>query len=708
MMTASRLRMRSQWWSVMAGLVLAVSPALAQELDLSPGHDKGAEEPGFQMLAQADPSPMRGTQPAPQPQGGAQPPAAAQPQVDESALRYFAARGDTARLQAEISRLKTLYPNWQPPADPLAVPANPDPQLETLWRLYSEGRYGEVRKMIGDRLAAEPGWTPPQDLLDRLAAAESRMAIIDASDKGRYEEVITKAAATPSLLNCNDVDVLWRVAEAFARTERPSRALDAYRYVLKSCQAEPERLATVQKAMTLLPYGPMQDLLALEKPASGGGREFDPIRDDLARHFVAEGGTETTLTVAESYLNRLKTTAQAGNAGDATLLGWYTFRRKDMAEAERWFRLSNDRSPNADAAQGLALTLIERKAYDQAEDALYRWRNTNNDSRATYFAATANLLAKDPPPLLAQDVLARISQATMEGRDAATAQQFGWYARGLNQNEAARRWFETALSWKADDEPSAYGLALTFDQQKNLAALEALKRQWAARSERIAAIGVEAETERPVSKPATARTERARAHKTEAVAETSAMAQASARREAARPVSANGCDGKAASTGAQLAAGWCLMRLNRPLEATAAFEQALTSTAATERSDAAYGLSLAYLRLGLTGKAAVAATRAPLSPQRARELQAAILSDRAIAAYSSKLYANALLLLDQRAQLAPERIDLMVLRGYSYMGLKRYGDAIRIFEAAAATGNAEASRGLNDAREAYDEQAGIR
>jgi hypothetical protein len=70
----------------------------------------------------------------------------AQPKVDESALRYFASRGDKARLQAEISRLQALYPNWTPPADPLAVPQGGDKQLEAMWQLYSEGRYAELRK----------------------------------------------------------------------------------------------------------------------------------------------------------------------------------------------------------------------------------------------------------------------------------------------------------------------------------------------------------------------------------------------------------------------------------------------------------------------------------------------------------------------------------------------------------------------------------
>ncbi|WP_404289018.1 hypothetical protein ACD578_23600 [Microvirga sp. RSM25] len=58
--------------------------------------------------------------------GSSQPPAesptstppanGSQPQVDESALRYFASQGDTRRVNAEIARLRALYPNWTPPA----------------------------------------------------------------------------------------------------------------------------------------------------------------------------------------------------------------------------------------------------------------------------------------------------------------------------------------------------------------------------------------------------------------------------------------------------------------------------------------------------------------------------------------------------------------------------------------------------------------
>ncbi|WP_114187339.1 hypothetical protein [Microvirga aerophila] len=66
------------------------------------------------------------------------------PQVDESALRYFASQGDTRRVDAEIARLRALYPNWTPPTDLSQLSAGPvvvrDPLVDRLWTLYTKSR----------------------------------------------------------------------------------------------------------------------------------------------------------------------------------------------------------------------------------------------------------------------------------------------------------------------------------------------------------------------------------------------------------------------------------------------------------------------------------------------------------------------------------------------------------------------------------------
>ncbi|MBW9065971.1 cellulose synthase [Rhizobium herbae] len=636
--------------------------------------------------------------------------AATASEVDESALRYFASQGDTARLQAEISRLKALYPDWTPPKDPLAVPPNEDKQLETMWQLYSQARYAEVRKAIAERQAADPAWQPAADLLERLSVAEARLRLINASDLKQYETVVRIGAETTSLLTCSEVDVLWRVAEALFRTGKSQRATDAYTYILSNCQNPAERLATIQKAADLLPLKTVEELLTKEKTTPDGKPEFDSIRDELARRFVAEANADGKSVVPPQYVSRVERLAETGGlASDALLLGWYHLRRGDMEAAEKWFRRARDKEDSASASQGLALTLIDRNMPLEAETVMYRWRDASKEAKAVYLAATTNLLAVDPPIPISAEVLKRIASEVITSRDAATAQQFGWYARALNQPQTAVQWFKTALGWKLDDEPSAYGLAITYLQLNDMKGVSEIQRLWAGRSERIAKLGEE-EREPETSRKGLPHAEETATTQfgTRPAARIDAVSKgprghvrpetAVRPRERRSAVTVRGCrttiNPQTLSPDAALARGWCLMELNRPMEAAAAFEVGLLGASAKTRQDAAYGQSLAYLRSGLASKAAVAAVRAPQNRQRVLELQTAILADKAVAAFDAGRPRETLLALDQLKQITPERTDLMALRGYAYLKLKRYGDARRVFEALAAIGNTDGQRGV--------------
>ncbi|RRN67191.1 cellulose synthase [Agrobacterium deltaense] len=658
-----------------------------------------------------------------------QPASADMPEVDLSALRYFAARGDTQRLEAEIARLRALYPNWTPPADPLAIPENGDPRLDAMWQLYTDGRYAEVRKAIADRQQAEPGWQPPDNLTGMLSLAEARQRLVNASDLKQYTTVVDTAANNPSLLTCGEVDVLWRVADAFANTDRMGRARDAYLYILNNCTVASDRLATVQKASALLPAEMMDELLAKEKPGADGQLEFEPVKNDLARQFVAKAGEKEGIAVPSAYVMRLQRLAETDKlASDALLLGWYNIRQKNMAEAEKWFRKAREEEDSASASQGLALALIDRNEPREAEDVMYKWRKASDDALATYLAATANLLALEPPVVLPPEVLQRIAAETVAQKDAATAQQFGWYSLAFRQTPLALQWFSTALGWKPDDEPSAYGMAVSYHDLRNLAGLRGIQQQWGGRSQRIADVGTARMVDQPGQAVAPITAPPVVAQVTAPPVQTNAPQGETAvvynppvvqqpepsRKQARRPAQVQREAG-AASRPRSCAAypdpqrlppqqaldlGWCLMETNRPAEALKAFESAIESGQSNVKSDAAYGQSLAYLRVGLTDHAAVSATKSRMDRPRATELQVSILADRAVSAFGSKRYAETLLLLDQRARLADERTDLMVLRGYSYLAMRRYGEAAQIFESLTAIGNKDGIRGLAAVRAA--------
>ena len=631
------------------------------------------------------------------------------PVVDESALRYFAARGDTARLNAEIARLRTLYPTWTPPENPLAVPVNEDRQLEEMWALYSQSRYADVRAAIARRQQEDPQWTPPADLVERLDVAEKRAELVAASNAGRSQDVVRLGAETPSLLTCSDADVLWRVAEAFVKTERVQRAKDAYGYMLDNCSDAPVRVATVQKASTLIGYADMQDLIARERTGPDGVKEFDAIRNDLARRFVGEGDENAAITMAPAYLKIVeKLVADEGLASDALLLGWYHLRRNQNAAAEPFFRKARAIEDSASASQGLALILLARKMPIEAEDVMYAWRTSSDQAMQTYLAATANLLALDPPPKFDAAVLNRIAQVTLEEKHPQTGEQFGWYALAMDQPATAEEWFAQVLKWKTDYEPAAYGLGVARLRLEDRAGLAAVKQAWRSRSQRIARLG-ERDTEddaAPVRREREARivrTER-RVPARDAVEEVALKPQRvvrTARRVQGTADCRSTRDPNGLSPASALSLGWCLMEIDRPLEAAQAFEAALSGEGRT-RSDAAYGQSLAYLRAGLTSDAAVAATKARLDRSRGAELQTAILSDRAVSSFRAKRYRETLVFLDQRAQLRAEPTDLMVLRAYAYKNLGMRTDALRLFEALGETGRQDAIRALAEMRRERD------
>jgi len=632
----------------------------------------------------------------------------AKPVVDESALRYFAARGDTVRLQAEISRLRMLYPGWQPPENPMAITTGVDSFTQSLWQTYADGRYQDVRKAIAGRQQQEPGWTPPAELLDGLRLAEARQNIVKASDDKRYDSVITLSSGAPELLTCTEIDVLWRVAEAFAKTDKSARSRDVYTYVLNNCRTPQLRIASMQKASTQLRPEAIEDLLKLEQPSPDGRPEFEPIRDDLARQMVSRAGEDDKIVVPPAELERLEKLARGdGKASDALLLGWYNYRRKNMTVAEEWFRRSYSSQASAGAAQGLALALISRGVPDEAENVMFPFQETDKQAKSVYLSAVAELLAQEPPKMIDNPVLSRMAPVVIAAHDVAAAEQFGWYARTLQQMPTAADWFRLVLSWDPTHEPAAYGLGLSLDSLQDKAGLARVKADWAGRSERIAKIGevrgvngkvvaVPSSMQEPAREPSrpTRTTMVALSGADEARAQPrSVRAGVSAKRSCSDTI-----DPSLMAPQDALVRGWCLMDMKRPMEAVNAFDRALLGQSLQQRQDAAYGKSLAFLRLKLTDKAAAAAASVPLVEARARELQLAILADRAVGAFQLGRPREALIALDQRSRLMPEPQDLLLLRGYAYQKLGYNAEARQIFQTLSDIGNTSALKALAEIR----------
>lgn len=629
-------------------------------------------------------------------------PAAAPPQVDDSALRYFARNGDQRRLQAEMARLHALYPTWQPPKNLFEPEKAADPEVDSLWKLYSAGRYADLRSAVAARMAADPAWRPPKALTDLLDQAEARLRMTNASDAKQWQTVISEAAVAPDLLTCQNVDLLWRLAEAFAGAQKPERARDAYAYVLANCDDPRERLATVQKAMALLAQSDLDALMKYQR-----GNEFAPVLDDLTRRRVGKAAEDPKLAATPEDLARVEALANGNTlSGDPLLLGWYYYRHGDPQKSLGWFKMSSDREVSAKAAEGYTLALNALGRLVDAEDYGYAWIGKAADNLKAYLDVVTRLLGADPPIQIEESVIKRISEVVVHERSAPAGEQLGWYAYNVGQIKTAAHWFRTVLQWQTDYEPAAYGFAVALLRMNDKAGARQIIRFWQERSARIAALARRRQSERDV--PAVVAP-------TDGVASGGASADATPELPtASTPLTPSYDEGGSLTEGASnrgagcqtsipastlsperaLPRGWCLMGLNRPVEAAAAFAVAQRSPISRVRADAAYGSTLANLRSNVTDRAAVSASRERQGETRLVEMTIALLAQQATAAYTDGRYAETIILLSERARYTPEPNDLLVLKAYSYMKLHKLADARRIFEAVAATGLPDGVRGL--------------
>ncbi|MGX1307702.1 tetratricopeptide (TPR) repeat protein [Amorphus suaedae] len=379
--------------------------------------------------------------------------------ADESALRYFARQGDVDRLEAELRRLRALYPDWDPPTN-LLDPVGEDQQTQQIWNLYGEGRFGEARELLAQRQQRDPNWEAPTALVNALNEAEARERLTNASKLEQWQAVIRIASENPNLLVCGNVDVLWRVAEAFAKTDKAQRAYDAYAYVLENCPDTQERIATVEKASELLPDNLLEQLFQFGRTGPDGENEFAVVQLNTIRRAVGKAAEDPSITVPEAQLQVLAKEAATGrDTNDATLLGWYLYRHDNPQDGLEWFRFALERGHGVEAAQGFILSLRAMKDEARAREAAYIWRDTSKNIMAIYLEAVATFLTGKDIYAIDQETVTRFAPVVVQQKDPNGAQALGWYAYNTCQFQSAEDWFVTSAGWKPS-EAALFGLAL--------------------------------------------------------------------------------------------------------------------------------------------------------------------------------------------------------------------------------------------------------
>lgn len=386
---------------------------------------------------------------------------------DLAALRYYISQDQKNRVDIEIARLKKLYPHWEVPRSIYDTRAAGSVDEQPLWDLFAAGEMDKLREEIAKRQSAEPGWKLSDDLADKIRRKDMRNRITDLWKAGKWKEIVNFVKAEGYGGDEADIDIMWTVAEAYARTKQIESSFGIYESILKSNSNPQHRLATVQKAMATLRMTEIEKLIAMAKTDATGQSEFAAIAKDITRARISAFlHDERKEEVAEDEMVAFKEYARtAPDANQAGLVAWYNYKRKILPEALEWFKIAVGRGGDSMVAHGLAHTLRELKLERDTEEVAYAWREPLVNNSILFIDNLERDLTRIIPPYVEPLRLRRYAQVTMDSAAGQGAQALGWYAYNTCQFKVALEWFQHAVAWHPK-EATVYGLAITLRRLK--------------------------------------------------------------------------------------------------------------------------------------------------------------------------------------------------------------------------------------------------
>ncbi|MEM1316659.1 MAG: hypothetical protein AAGF29_00130 [Pseudomonadota bacterium] len=617
-------------------------------------------------------------------------------QPDTSALRYYAKRGEQERAQRELTRLRMLYPSWTPPQNIFADEGDDE---RVLWDLLAEDRIDAVKEKIASLRDTLFDYNPSIELQRALVTREHRQMMLVRHRNNDWSGILELADRHPQLLAGDDLEVLWLVAEAYARLERDGAANEAFLVALSASDKVPELQATLEKASQWLAPERTLALLAgvdnrLTNPETRRQVEDAIVRGALVRTSrLGETHPDQILELMAGFEARARS---EGRRDDMLLLAWSHYGRRDWPSAADWFdaALAVEGTKSADhakAIEGLLLSLDRAERYERALPLAKKHRDLSNEIGLLYVHAQSQFVLKRDADHVTADVLNDLARYTTQLKAGEGAEALGWTAHETGQHDTAAQWFALAMRWE-ETETAVYGLALSAMGQKDRAAFDALQTRYGGTYEKIAKLKW---GKRRIRNDADRRIARVSAKQRRSVDMRKRIANAyeSGRYTQCLSMMRSLRKGGPLKARDQEMRGWCLMKLDRAAEAERAFGEAVR-LAGGKRSgrEAAYGHALATLRNGKTRRALLIADANRLTGKQRRVIDIEVLTQQARAAFDARDYAGSIALLNRRGALTSEPRDLTLMRGWAHYHGGNAANAKAVFARLDAQMSSRASR----------------
>lgn len=212
------------------------------------------------------------------------------------ALNFYVQQKDTASIEAELRRLRQIYPDWVPPDDlGRAAQTEPRTEIDQIYALIARSEFAAARAAIAAARTAYPAWVVPDQMLSLLATGEGQQALDQALADGNTALALQVAGGAPGLLRCDRVNNAWRIAEAQAKDGRSADAVGTYRAILGACTVPADLQATLEKADAVASVDELRAMVATTTT------RFPAQAEDLAAleaRLLAGRGIGTTATTA--------------------------------------------------------------------------------------------------------------------------------------------------------------------------------------------------------------------------------------------------------------------------------------------------------------------------------------------------------------------------------------------------------------------------
>lgn len=238
--------------------------------------------------------------------------------------------------------------------------SRPDEGL--LWRLYKRHQYSLLESKTKLFRARYPEWRAPKKLLRLIAASRSKRFLKRAYASGSWNALIAFAGRNPDRFGCAQIDAIWMLAEAYVHTNQVKSAVNQYQTILRQCQSDAEKIATLQKAAQLLPVESMNVLwlsAAQVFESSPQLSRLRQIRYDYDKQQFLKAYQRGDQVISQQQMDRYAAGVDASqDAAAANHLGWYFLNNQREQAAIMWFTKSELWKPGVEEpVYGLALAM---------------------------------------------------------------------------------------------------------------------------------------------------------------------------------------------------------------------------------------------------------------------------------------------------------------------------------------------------------------